>query len=70
MFILRKKRIAIMICFLCISFFTYFASTNNVTNRSYDVTQVSSIPVTEKVIVIDAGHGRRRWWCSRIQRSF
>ena len=66
MFILRKKRIALMLCFLCISFFAYFASTNNITNRSYDVTQVSSIPVTEKVIVVDAGHGRRRWRCRRI----
>lgn len=49
-----------MIFFLFISFSVYYANSGaklNTQNRSYDVTQVSSIPVTEKVIVIDAGHG-------------
>ena len=45
-----------MLCFLFLSFSVYFASSNNTTNRSYDITQVSALPVTEKVIVLDAGH--------------
>lgn len=56
MFILRKRRIALMLFFLCFSFSIYFANSNSSQNRTYDVTQVSSIPVTEKVIVLDAGH--------------
>lgn len=61
MFILRKKRIVLILCSLFISFSVYLAQNKN-QNRSYDITQVSSIPVTKKVIVIDAGHGRGRRW--------
>lgn len=58
MYILRKKRVFFILFFLCLSFSTYFISSKNmVQNRSYDITQVSSLPVTEKVIIIDAGHG-------------
>lgn len=63
MFVFKKKRFFLILCFLCISFGTYFLATDNTNiidtkNRSYDITQVSAIPVTEKVVVIDAGHGR------------
>ena len=69
MFILRKRRIALILCFLFLSFTTYFASNNiNKENRSYDITQVSSIPVTEKVIVIDAGHGGEDGRCNKFIR--
>lgn len=63
MYVFKRKRFALMLCFLFLSFSVYFASNGNNAskeNRSYDITQVSSIPVTEKVIIIDAGHGRRR----------
>lgn len=61
MIILRKKRIFLIFCFLILSFSTCFlANSKTNENRTYDITQVSTIPVTEKVIVIDAGHGRRR----------
>lgn len=72
MFVFKRKRFVLILCLLCISFGTYFASSNSnnvidTQNRSYDITQVSAIPVTEKVIVIDAGHGRRRrWGCSEL----
>lgn len=56
MFILRKKRIALILCLLFFSFSVYLAKSDNTENRSYDITQVSTLPVTEKVIVIDAGH--------------
>lgn len=61
MFIIRKKRFVLILCLLFLSFSVYFVSSENIENRSYDITQVSTIPVTEKVIIIDAGHGRRRW---------
>ena len=58
MYVFKRKRFVLIFFFLFFSFSTYFASYDNKVNRSYDITQVSSIPVTEKVIVIDAGH---RW---------
>ena len=70
MYILRKKRIALILCSLFLSFCVYFTGNNiNTANRNYDITQVSALPVTEKVIVIDAGHGgedgrccERKWY--------
>ena len=65
MYIFKRRRFALILCFLFLSFSVYFASNkNNINeNRSYDITQVSSIPVTEKVIIIDAGHGGEDRWC-------
>lgn len=58
MIILRKRRIFFIFGFLILSFsFCFLANSKTVENRTYDITQVSTIPVTEKVIVIDAGHG-------------
>ena len=49
------------------SFSTYFiASKDNFKNRSYDITQVSSLPVTEKVIIVDAGHGGEDGRCCSV----
>lgn len=70
MLVLKKKKFFLILCFLCISFSSYFLSSKSsqnltVQNRSYDITQVSALPVTKKVIVIDAGHGgedRRSCW--------
>lgn len=53
----RKKHFALILCFLFFSFAYYLS--DNTAKRSYDITQVSSVPVDGKVIVIDAGHGRR-----------
>lgn len=65
MIIFRKKRFAFILCFLFLSFsFCFIANNKTNQNRSYDITQVSSIPVTEKVIVIDAGHGGEDRWCN------
>lgn len=58
MFIFRRKRFALILCSLFISF--SFCLANNTTNqRSYEIQQVSALPVDSKVIVVDAGHGRR-----------
>lgn len=60
MVIFRKKRFVLLFSLLFLSFSVFFASNRNIniTNRNYDITQVSALPVTNKVIVIDAGH---RW---------
>ncbi len=55
MYIFRKKHFALILCFLFVSFSFYIVNSN--VNRSYDITQVSSVPVDGKVIVVDAGHG-------------
>ena len=64
MYIFRKKRFALLLCFLCMSFtFSFLANKPDkahVNNRNYDITQVSSIPATGKVVVIDAGHRSER----------
>ena len=68
MFVFRKKRFFYILFSLCFAFTSYFVNHNNtLNNRSYDITQVSSIPVTEKVIIVDAGHGRRGWSALLIQ---
>ena len=56
MYIFRKKHFALILCVLFFSFAFYLS--DNCTKRNYDITQVSSVPVDGKVIVIDAGHGR------------
>jgi hypothetical protein len=50
MIILRKKRFLILISCLVLSFSIYLAQTNtiNYANRTYDITQVSSIPATRQ----------------------
>ncbi len=56
MYFFRKKHFALILCFLGLSLFS-FAVSENVTKRSYEIQQVSALPVNEKIIIIDAGHG-------------
>lgn len=55
MFILRKKQVALILCAVFVSFFSFLLSDNS-DKRSFDIKQVSALPVDSKVIVIDAGH--------------
>lgn len=55
MFILRKKHFALILLSLFLSF-SFCVVEENITKRSYDITQVSVPPVNQKVVVIDAGH--------------
>ncbi len=55
MFIFRKKHFALILLCLFLSF-SFCVVEENVVNRTYDITQISVPPVSEKVIVIDAGH--------------
>jgi len=56
MIIIRKKIIALSLLILSISFVTFLSS-----KRTYTPQLVSSQLVEEKVVIVDAGHGRRRW---------
>lgn len=56
MILLPKKRILFIILVVFVSVFTYFLSTENL-NKTIETV---SLPITNKVVVLDAGHGRRR----------
>lgn len=54
------KKIQIISIIVIIAIFV-----GNIKNSTKKTTiQTMSVPVTEKTIVLDAGHRRRRWWCS------
>lgn len=53
MLILNKKRISIIILSVFVSIFTFMLATN----KSEDFISTVSLPVSDKTIVIDAGHG-------------
>ena len=55
MIILRKKHFVLILLCLLLSFSFCLASDKN-SSRNFLITQVSALPVDEKVIVIDAGH--------------
>ena len=55
MFILRKNHITLLIACLIISF-TFCLIKNDNSNKTFDIKQVSALPIDEKVIIIDAGH--------------
>ncbi len=54
MFILNKKRIYIIFCCLVLSTLA-FKINNNL--NTLDVIETVALPVNNKVIIIDAGHG-------------
>lgn len=56
MIILRKKNLAMLCMVVIISVFTFFFTSSNI-NFENKTVQTSSLPVCNKVIVIDAGHG-------------
>ena len=53
MIILNKKRIYIILSTILIAIFTFMLQTKN----NYETVQTVALPVSQKVIVIDAGHG-------------
>ena len=59
MFVFSRKSFALILSCIFLSF-TFVIVSNNVQNRTFDITQVSAIPVNEKVIVLDAGHRTER----------
>ena len=61
MIVWNKKRLMFLLVatFLPIGIFITKSGYNNLKNEKAVATM--SLPVTDKTIVIDAGHGRRRW---------
>lgn len=59
MIILQRKRIILIIGAVFISIFSYLLGSSHM----YDVVETVSMPTTGKTVVLDAGHGRRRWGC-------
>ena len=58
MLVLNKKRILIVLTCLVVSTIAFqFKGVKNV-----DTKETVALPVNNKVIILDAGHGRRRWW--------
>ena len=55
MYVIRKKQILFMFCCIFFSIFIYVAGDN--LKRDINTTQVVALPVSNKVIVVDAGHG-------------
>lgn len=53
MIIIKRKRIILVSLVILVSIFTYSITINKTENTM----QTVAIPVTDKVIVIDAGHG-------------
>ena len=63
MVILRKKRILAVVCMVIMCVVACTAQTNQNkqnNNSSLETTQVVALPVTNKVVVIDAGHRNSR----------
>ena len=54
MILLNKKRFGIIVCVMIIGIFTFMLQTNKGTNTIETV----SVPVSQKVIIVDAGHGK------------
>lgn len=61
MLILSKKRITLMLCMIFVSLYAFsFKIANNSTNLIEDsgrTVETVATPVSNKVIIVDAGHG-------------
>lgn len=60
MLILKRSHFVFVLFFIFLSFSFYLVS-QDLKNRNYQAVQVSALPINQKVIIVDAGHGRRRW---------
>ncbi len=57
MIILQRKRIFLITCIVMVSIFSYLLGSSNM----YETLETVSLPISNKTIILDAGHGRRRW---------
>ncbi len=59
MIVLKKKRLLLVSLFCCLSVFTFLLSSNvKESNKEEKSIETVSLPITNKVIVLDAGHGK------------
>lgn len=61
MVVLKKKRLVLVSLFCCLSIFTFLLASNKDSNiddkAKENSVETVSLPNTNKVIVLDAGHG-------------
>lgn len=60
MLVLSKKRIMIMVCMLCVPLYAFsFKIANNVEGieNTEKTVQTVATPVSNKIVIVDAGHG-------------
>ena len=58
MLILTKKRITLMLCMVFVSLYAFsFKIANNETYQNEKTAQTVATPVSNKVVIVDAGHG-------------
>lgn len=55
-YVINRKRISLILICLLLGIFAYSYESTKI-NLDYELEQVSSTPVSGKVIVLDAGHG-------------
>ena len=60
MIVLHKKRLVLTAYLILTSVFVGVYSVSNYKQKNTDATLVSALPVSDKVIVLDAGHRRSR----------
>lgn len=67
MLILKKKRIIIMMCMIFISLYAFsFKIANENVIGEEKTTATVSTPVSDKVVIVDAGHGTPDERCRRF----
>ena len=58
MLILKRKRIITMMCMICISLYAFsFKIANEGLRVNEKTAETVATPVTNKVVIVDAGHG-------------
>ncbi len=60
MLILSKKRIILIMCMICVSLYAFsfkIANKGEDFGTTYKTTQTVATPVSNKVVIVDAGHG-------------
>lgn len=58
MIVLRKKRLVLVSVLCCLMVFTFLLATNKSLKTEEKSVATVSLPNTNKVIVLDAGHGK------------
>lgn len=69
MLILTKKRITIILCMVCVSLYAFsFKIANNMTDitEAEKTAETVATPVSNKVVIVDAGHGTPDERCRRF----
>ena len=69
MIIINKKRITLIITSIFLAIFIFIFTTDNIKDN-IDYISTVSLPVSEKVIIVDAGHGKPDERCREFERYY